>query len=267
MLRRPLHLHLRDRGHRGGTILQHRAMSSLNLPRARLARGAFFAAALTLLLCALQPWIAAFWGEQLAWWVRALELPGQAVRTAAPQVEWLWLPVPQVDIRLPDITELGLAAHGLGVIGVWILSGWLPDPAKPGMFLLRFAALLHGLSVIFFLLVPASFPHSLDSHISAGLRQSWLLILIAPWLLLFTYDLFPFPAWQSIALKAVTTLFLFLLAPLQYASHLALVALCGPIIMPLLYLLFGMMVPVLGMVALYGWGMSWHASAPTPTEA
>lgn len=267
MSKRDRHFHLRHLGHRGEPILPHRAIGRLNLPKARLARGVLVAGTLTLMLCWFQPWIATLWGEQLVWWMRALELPGQASWNVASGRDLLALPVPQIDIALRDVTVLEVAAHGLAVMALWIFAGWLPDHAKPGAFLLRFAALLHGISVVFFLLMPASFPHSLMGHVSAGLRQSWLLLLIVPWLLLLTYDIFPFSSWRCLMLALLTILFLLVLVPLQYASHVALMALAGPIVMPLLYLLFGLMLPVLGMVALYGWAMSWHAQAPAANEA
>ena len=145
---------------------------------------------------------------------------------------------------------------------VWWVAGWLPDFAKPGAYLLRFAVLLHAAAVIYFLCWPASFQHSLMGHVAGGLRQSWALMLVTPWLHYFTFYLLPFAAWQDAALTALTLLYLSILAPLQYATHAALLHLSGPVLMPLLYMLFGVMVPILGIVALYGWGMSWRDPAP-----
>ena len=59
------------------------------------------------------------------------------------------------------------------------------------------------------------------------------------------------------ALTVVTLLWLAVLAPVQYALHAALLQQFGLVLMPLLNMLFGMLVPIFGVVALYGWAMSW----------
>lgn len=257
---------LQRQGHRGSAILPHRAIASHALPVRRLIEGLLLSCAFTLALAALQPWVASGWGEIQVWWMQALELPGHFVVPEAAPRQLLTLPVPLIDpqLRTVELPEVGM--HALAVITLWFAAGWLPDRAKPLAFLLRFALLLHGSAVLYLLFWPASFPHTISDHVGAGLRQSWLLILATPWLHLCTYHLFPFPAWQRVALTSVSTLFLLILAPLQYASHAALVCLAGPIVMPLLYLLFGLMVPVMGLVALYGWAMSWSSPAADGAE-
>ena len=266
---RHAHLQLHRRGHRGGAILPHRSIWSLRLPKRRLAGGVLIALAFTLALAWLQPGIATFWGQQLVWWMQRLALPGQFAGPAIgePTLFSLFsLPVPMIDVQLRDAGPLEPAAHALAAVAVWVMAGWLPDSAKPAAFLLRFGVLIHGASVVYFLLWPASFPHSLISHTGAGLRQAWALMLLTPWLHLSTYYLFPFAVWQRVVLTAATLVFLFVLAPLQYATHAALLYLSGLILMPLLHLLFGVMVPILGFVALYGWGMSWHDPAQETRE-
>ena len=257
------HERARQRGHRGGAILQHRSIWSLHLPGQRLAAGLLIALGYTGLLACLQAALADFWGWQVLGWLQGLDLIGAlpAADQAGPDAADLSLfslPVPQLDLAMSDVGNVGLAAHGLTCVALWVAAGWLPDPAKPGAFVLRFAVLIHGASVLYFGLWPGSFSHSLGGHVSAGLRQSWMLLLLTPWLHLCTYYLFPFPLWQRLAVTGVTLLYLALLAPLQYSTHAVLLAMAGPVLMPLLHLLFGVMVPILGLVALYGWGMSWH---------
>jgi hypothetical protein len=258
----------RRRGHRGGQIPMHRAIDRLHLPWQRLAGGAVLALAYSVLLAGLRPWVAASWAGQIGWWLQALQLPGQL--DAAVAVPLLGnpgaMPLPRLELALPEPTTQRIGLHGLGVLAVWVAAGWLPDAAKPGAYVLRFAALLHGAAVLYFVGWAGSFPHSASTHVMGGLQQSWALMLVVPWLHLLTYHLFPFPAWQGMALTALSLLFLAVLAPLQYASHMALLAWAGPILMPLLFLLFGLMLPVLGLVALYGWAMSWHG-ADRPEEA
>ena len=255
------HLRGRNKGHRGGAILPHRSIWSLQLPWQRLAVGVLIASGFTGLLALLQPLLAQFWGGQLVWWMQQLGVAGQF---APPDMSGLGLfamPVPLIDILLPDPGGVALAAHALACAALWMLAGWLPDSGKPGAYLLRFAVLIHAASVLYFALWPGSFPHSAISHLGGGLRQSWALLLLSPWLHLCTYYLFPFATWQRLALTGLTLLYLAVLAPLQYATHGAMLVLSGAVAMPLLHLLFGVMVPILGLVALYGWAMSWHDPA------
>jgi hypothetical protein len=260
----PRYSYLRRHGHRGGAILPHRAIWRHSLPKRRLIVGALTAGAFTLLLALAQPGLAQIWGEQMLWWLQALALPGHFAMADTAALNLLSMPAPQIDLPLRAISGAQVAAHALTVLTVWTLAGWLPDAAKPAALVLRFAALLHGASVLYFLFWPASFPHSLAGHVAGGLRQSWVLMLVTPWLHLCTYYLFPFPAWQNVALTSVSLLFLWVLAPLQYTSHAALAYLVGPIVIPVLYLLLGMFVPVLGLVALFGWAMGWCKPAPEP---
>ena len=256
------HARARLRGHRGGAILPHRSIWSLHLPLQRLATGGLIALGFTGLLAWAQPLVASFWGWQVLAWLQALQLAGPP---AAPDFEGhglFTLPVPQLEILLPDIGPEQLAAHALACMAVWVAAGWLPDSGKPGCYVLRFGVLIHAAAVGYFALWPGSFSHSLASHVGGGLRQSWMLMLLTPWLHLATYYLFPFALWQRLALTALTLAWLVLVAPLQYSAHAALLVLVGPVLMPLLHLLFGVMVPILGLVSWYGWGMSWHDPGP-----
>ena len=264
------HLPGRDRGHRGGAILPHRAIWRLHWAPRRLVGGLLIALFFTAVLGFGQTAVATLWGEQMVWWMQALALPGQFALPDLTGIHLLAMPVPLIDPRLADPRPLALTGHALACISLWLAAGWLPDSAKPGAYLLRFAVLIHSASLLYFWLWPASFPHSLINHIGGGLRQTWVLLLLTPWLHLFTYYLFPFAVWQRLLLTTLTLAYLALLAPLQYTSHVALLMALGTVTMPLLHLLFGVMVPILGLVALYGWGMSWHDPAretdPAGTE-
>ena len=231
------HLRGRHRGHRGGAILPHRSIWRLRWAPRRLVGGVLIALFFTAVLGFGQTAVATLWGQQMVWWMQALALSGQFALPDLAGIGLLAMPVPLIDLRLADPRPLALAGHALACAGLWLVAGWLPDSAKPGAYLLRFAVLIHSASLLYFWLWPARFPHSLISHIGGGLRQSWVLMLLTPWLHLFTYYLFPFAVWQRLLLTALTLTYLALLAPLQYASHAAL------------------------LVALYGWGMSWHDPA------
>nr|WP_315190526.1 hypothetical protein [uncultured Albidiferax sp.] len=259
----PFHLlesvkRLRLRGHQGGTILQHRAISRLHLPRHRLWLGLALAVLLTLLLVLLRPWVAQAWALEMVWWMQVLELPGHFDARGRGGDGLLALAVPFIDLQLAAPNGWAPVGHGLVALSVWWVAGRMSDAAKPVAYLLRFAVLVHGASVLFFIFWPASFPHSVDQHVGSGLRQAWHLMLLAPWIHFATYYLFPFAFWQRVLLTVLSWLFLGLLTPLQYALHVALVQHGGLVVMPLLHLLFGVMLDIIGFVALYGWAMGWR---------
>lgn len=265
-MRNPLHTpeflrRLRSRGHLGGQIAPHRAIWRQTLPRRRLLEGLALALAFSGLLLLLRHGIAWVWGAELIWWMHALALPGQFVPGDPASAGHLSIAAPFIalDLQAPD--PWAPIWHGAALVLLWWWSGWLPDAAKPLAFFVRLCVLVHAASVLFFLFWPASFAHSVSSHVISGLRQSWGLMLFTPWLHLMTYYLFPFSLRQRAALTGVTLLFLFVLTPLQYALHLALVQTGGVILLPLMNLVFGVMLPIVGIVALYGWGMGWPAAA------
>lgn len=258
---------LRARGHLGGTIQQHRAIWRLRLPWSRVLGSVALAMVLSALMLWLRPWIALAWGTEMVWWMRALDLPGRFEIMDSGAEGLLALPVPLINVQLRAHDAGGALWQGLGVGLLWWCMGWLPDEAKPVAFFVRLAALVHGAAVLFFVFWPASFVHSLNAHVSSGLRQAWYLMLLTPWVHLATYYLFPFAMWQRGLLSLLTMLFLFVLTPLQYALHTALIARFGLIAMPLLHLLFGVMLAIIGFVALYGWAMGWRGPGQVPDAA
>lgn len=249
---------LRRRGHLGGTIAQHRAIWHQTLPRRRLVQGIALALGFATLLLLARHWIAQVWSDVLLWWLHALELPGHFAPGDARASGWFGLTAPVVAVELPAPDAWQPLRHGALLLLLCWCSGWLPDLAKPLAFLLRLGVLVHGAAVAFFMFWSASFAHALGSHVVSGLRQAWYLMLALPWIHLLTYYLFPFAAWQRAALTALSLAWLFVLTPLQYALHAALVHEAGLILLPLLNLLFGVTLPVVGIVALYGWAMGWR---------
>ena len=252
---------MRRMGHRGKVILPHRAIGQLDSPAARLAIGGGIAGLFTLALLALRGPIAAGWSATLVSWLQALNLAGLNVIAAAPAEDWMSLSLPTIELPLlPPESGIPVLQVGL-IVACWWLAGRLPDAAKPGAYLLRFAALIHGLSIAYFSLWPGSFLHSLPEHTGNGFRQTWALMLLTPWIHVATYYVFPFPLRHGLLLTLLTLAYLLVLTPLQYASHAALLYHLGLVFMPLFYLLFGAMLSILGFVALYGWAMSWSAAS------
>lgn len=271
-MHKPLHAtdvvqRLRARGHLGGTIAQHRAMWRQSLPLGRVLQSVALALAFTALLLWLRPWIGMAWGHELLWWMQGLVLPGRFAAGDAAQAGVLGLVVPIVAPEMPLPDAWSPMKHGAVLVLLWWCTGWVPDAAKPLAFFVRLGVLVHGASVLFFMFWSASFTHTVPGHVASGLRQTWYLMLATPWIHLLTYYLFPFAAWQRALLTLLTLAYLFVLTPLQYALHVALAWQTGLILLPLLSLMFGVMLPVVSVVALYGWGMGWRKRAAEARHA
>jgi hypothetical protein len=236
-----------------------------------LAVGVLLALVFTVLCWVARDGLAEVWSAQLRWWLRMLDLVGPqgptstmattaatgASLAAQSSSTWLGLTLPRLELQAPDVGLPALLSHALAAVVTWVVAGWWPDRARPIALLMRAAVLVHTLAIVYFFIWPASFPHALGSHAVAGLRMGWVLMLLTPWLHLTIHYLLPFALWQRVALTGISLLYLALLTPLQVASHVALVSLLGPVAMPLLHLMLGVLLPVVGLVALYGWAVSW----------
>ena len=223
--------------------------------------GVLVAACFTQVLAWAQPWIAMWWSDQLVSWMQALEVPGHVVHVTSLAEDITSMPSTRVDVPARDMQALDLAMHAVAAAALWFVAGWLPDAARPAALLLRFGVLVHAASIVYFSTWPASFPYSSMSHAANGLRQVWALMLVTPWLHLCIHYIFPFALWCRLCVTGLTLPYLFVLAPLLYATHLALLHALGLLVMPALYMLFGVMVPLVGLVAIYGWAMTWPRTA------
>ena len=256
---------LKHQGHRGGRILLHRSIWNQRLPATRLWGSVLLALTLSGLMLSVRPWVSLMWSAEVGAWLAALQLP---LPTPLPPPEafdgWVqWqLDLPVLGWRLPAPGPLALLLNVVALVAAWWGSGRFSDAFRPACYLLRLACLIQGAAVLWFWWMPASFPHTVDEHYRSGLQQMWALLMLSPWLHLATYYLFPVTWWHRLALTGMTWVYLLLLAPLQQSLHLAVLHHLGMVFMPLLYLLLGVMVPIVGLVALYGWAMSWANEHP-----
>jgi hypothetical protein len=83
------------------------------------------------------------------------------------------------------------------------------------------------------------------------------LLLVAPALLaLYLYPL-DLPLGAKLAITSVMVGFVVVFAPLQSLSHAWLLHHGTLLYMPLLFMAFGLLLPIIAIVALYAWAMTW----------
>jgi hypothetical protein len=204
----------------------------------------------------LLPQVCDFWHRVLLLGFRFLPLHGDlglarhhltgfiSFQIPYPRMEPL-LPSPQVWWITCAVT-LALFASS------FLLSGHL----IPLRSLLRGVLLVPATALLYFVFLPASFPHTPDSYMKGFVTSGVTLISIVPLLFGLTYYIFPFGLMKKLFLTALTMTHLALFLPLQVLLQ-ALLLQKTVLFMPVLYIIFGMPVNILITVAFYSWGMTW----------
>jgi hypothetical protein len=243
------------RGHRGGVISMHRALTHFRLgPMNVVASISLFLLFSSIWVIAL-PWLCGVWNAALAFGLRVLPLNAR-LDVAEHHFRSLRLLIPYLRMEpiLPDLQTWSLvcAATLLLFAGTFFLSQKL----VPVIYLARGILLIQASALIYFALWPTSFPHTPDSYMEALAASCIGLISVVPLLFGLTYYIFDFGLLRKAALTAMTMTHLAIFLPFQILAQ-ALVLQKTVLFMPVLYIVFGMPVDVLLIIALYSWGMTW----------
>lgn len=248
---------LRDRGFRGGRIAPHRAMIGLviswTLLIDLLVLPLLFAVAMILLLDPLM----SLWREFFNFVRIPLGLPG-VISTNVFEVGPLAVAIPYFTTAAAWPERLDLATGWLFtgitfVIGIFLRGRWLPIG-----YLLRVIAVLQCTAQLWFTFASPPF-YSLPDY-TAGLLVSGVVILVlAPFLVAFTFHIFDFTLWQKLVMATLLLVHLSVLLPLQATVHAWVIHRASVLAMPMMFLLFGILLDVFVYVSLYGWGMSWRS--------
>jgi len=243
------------RGHRGGVIAMHRALTHFRLgPINVIISIALFLLFSSIWLAAL-PWLCGMWNRALAVGLDVLPLKAR-LDVAEHHFRFLHLPIPYLRMEpiLPDLQTWSLvcAVTLLLFIGTFFLSKQL----VPVIYLARGVLLIQATSLIYFALWPTSFPHTPDSYMEALVASGIGLISVIPLLLAFTYYIFDFGLLRKAALTGMTMAYLAIFLPFQVLAQ-AMVLQKSVLFMPVLYIVFAMPVDVLLIIAFYSWGMTW----------
>ena len=247
----------RDRGHRGGVISMHRALTHFQLGRMNLL------ISFSLLVCFSWMWILVLprlchiWEKVLVVSLRYLPIRGtleiaQHRFTASYMLEIPYLRIYSV---LPNLWTWALTCAI--TLLLFFITFWLPQKLVPIVYLLRGILLVQASALVYFALWPLSFPHSPDAYMEALMNAGIGLITVVPLLFAVTYYIFDFGLWKKALLTALTMIHLVLFLPFQVALQ-ALVLQNTILFMPVLYIVFGMPVSIMFIVSFYSWGMTWR---------
>jgi len=245
-----------SRGHRGGVIPMHRALAHFRLGPMNLVIAISLFVFFTSIWLALLPKVCKFWDHVLAYGIRVLPLHaglGLAEHHLTPFLRFS-IPFPRMEPVLPGSQTWGL--FGAAVLALFAVTFLLPNSLIPLKYLLRGMLLVGATALLYFALLPARFPHTPDSYMEGLVTAGIALISTVPLLFGLTYYIFDFGLMKKAFLTAITMTHLALFLPLQILVQ-ALFLQKTVMFMPVLYIIFGMPVNILVIIAFYSWGMTW----------
>lgn len=245
----------RFRGHRGGIISMHRALNRFHLGSINLVASICLFVLFSSIWIFLLPQVCHVWSQLFAWSLYRLPLHATLeVTRYNTQLVSLEIPYLRMEPMLPSLLtwSVACAVTLLLFAGTYLGSKNL----APLIYLLRGILLVQATALIYFAAWPARFPHTPDSYLEGLVTASLGVITIVPLLFSLTYYIFDFGLLKKAFLTAVTMAHLVLFVPCQILLH-ALVLQKTVLFMPLLYIIFGLPVDILLIVAFYSWGMTW----------
>jgi hypothetical protein len=247
---------VRTRGHRGGVIRMHRALAHFRLNPMSLVTAIFLFVFFTSIWLVLLPRICYFWNRVLTLGIRVLPLKAELGLSEHHLTSFISFDIPYLRMEpvLPSPQTWWLTL--LATLALLAVSFLLPSRLIPVMYLLRGILLVPATALAYFAILPARFPHTPGSYIQGLVTAGIALISIVPLLFGLTYYIFDFGLLKKAFLTAITMIHLALFLPLQVLMQ-ALFLQKTVFFMPILYIIFGMPINILIIVAFYSWGMSW----------
>jgi hypothetical protein len=263
---------LRFRGHKGGVIAPHRAMVGLRWTAWRFVTTVVLALGGLAGFLALLPRLGRAW---LLLFLRARDFLGLAVpigdqTLALPGGLEFTLPVVATATPLPDARTLWIA--GIAAAVVFLLSFLLPERFTPLRYFLRLLVLIQATAIGFFALSRDPFPYRLEDHVFILLTAGLVVMGLVPLLLGLTLHVFDLALWRKLLLTVLIMVHLAVFVPLNVLVHVRLVLTATAVVMPTLFLVFGLLLDVFIFVTCYGWALSWNGTrerrdAPPPVHA
>jgi len=247
---------LRTRGHRGGVIPMHRALAHFRLGPMNLVTAIFLFVFFLSVWLVLLPRVCHFWNRILTFGIRVLPLRaelGLAEHHLTPFIRFD-IPYLRMEPVLPSVQAWWLTSAA--TLALFAASFLLPSKLIPVVYLLRGILLVPVTALVYFALLPARFPHAPDSYMEGLVTAGIALITTVPLLFGLTYYIFDFGLLKKAFITAITMTHLAMFLPLQVLLQ-ALFLQKTVLFMPVLYIVFGMPINILIIIAFYSWGMTW----------
>jgi len=244
-----------SRGHRGGVIPMHRALAHFRLGPMNLVTSIslfFFFSSIWLVLL---PHLCRFWSRLFAWSLARLPLTA-SLNLSEHHLGSFHLQIPYLRMEsvLPAPATWILTC--IFTLLLFALTSLLPRNLMPIIYLTRAILLIQFSALAYFALWPLHFKHTPDSYMEALINSGIGLISIIPLLFALIYYIFDFGLGKKAFLTALTMTHMAIFLPFQILVH-ALILQNSVLFMPVLYIVFGVALDVMLIIAFYSWGMTW----------
>ncbi len=236
----------------------HRALARFVLKPSDLASNALLVLLLSLAWFISLPWLCRMWSYLLENGMKLLALHATLGLTEHRVTSYLRfaIPYPQMEGLAPDAWTWWSTAAA--VCFAYAASHFFPKKLTPIAYLLRAVLFIQASALLYFLLAPARFPHTPDSYMEGLVSYQIALISAVPTLFGLTYYIFKFSPLKKIVLAVLTMSHLSLFLPVQILLQ-AMILEKSVLFMPILYMVFGLPLNILIILAFYSWGMGWSS--------
>jgi hypothetical protein len=246
----------RFRGHRGGVILTHRALTRFVLKPRDLLSSAALVVSLTAAWLVSLPLVCRFWRVVFAAGTKMLALEGAIGGTDRRLTALVRFSIPYPRVESVAPTPYVWWCVAVAVFVLFAASFFLTGNFLPLAYLLRAALCVQVSALVYFAWSPARFPHTASGYLDGLVSYGAVLIGTVPALFGLTYFIFDFTLARKALLTVATMIHLSLFVPLQALLH-AVILQQSILFMPVLYIVFGLPLDILIVIAFYSWGMSW----------
>lgn len=234
----------------------HRALARLVLGPLDLITAVLLVLLFSFVWCISLPWLCRVWRYALVFGMRTLALRSSLGLSEHHITSYILfsVPYPRMEGVVPSAATWWWSAAI--VVALFAFSFLFSEKFTPATYLLRAVLFVQTSALVYFLWAPARFPHAPDSYMQGLMGYGIALISFVPILFGLTYFIFDFGIARKALLTAITMIHLSIFLPLQILLQ-ALVLEKSVLFMPLLYIVFGLPLDVMIIIAFYSWGMSW----------
>jgi len=144
---------------------------------------------------------------------------------------------------------------------MFLLSFLLLKRSVPLAYSLRAILFVQLSALFFFAFWPTEYPYGLEDYMANLLMACLTFLSFVPLILALTYFIFDVGVLKKLFLTVLILCHLAVLIPIQYLLHVFLIYHGSLLFMPVLYLVFGLPMDIMSLIAFYAWGMSWQSRA------
>ena len=249
-------IQLRHTSHRGSVINPHHSLFKIQFTPEILASMILIPILFNILEITYIDTITILWEQIFVFFTDMLDLHVLVkVKHTTILFKNVSIHYPALSAQTPTLIEMIIAACILPLLCYIALS--LPDRYIPISYILYLISFILFTSLFYFSLShPTHF--NLGKNIVGNLKVCLQLLFIIPWMLGFTYNIFPFSLARKLLLTTITVLYFIILYPFQFMLYAALIYKFSLLYLAPIHFIFTVFFDVMIFIALYAWGMSWE---------